>query len=208
MIPFATKPSLNECGRALCAAAFRSKTFVSQRGKIAHDDIRNQAEATEPWILKKGRVRNYVGKIFKEPRIHLREGGAPSVDMVTSPTFVFEEPCLPSLLLATTILTACADYWNGLLPEIDRFRFSHLRPLGEYDLAWIAILTNRTSAFRLNETAYSFTHFLMKVASLVGIYIHTRSPLSPPDEWNIFGAGRNLLARAIDWTLSGIYLRR
>ena len=193
MIPFATNPSLNEWERALCAAAFRSKTFVSQRDKIANEDLRNQHGITEPWNLKKGRTKNYLERIFEEPRIHLWDGGVPSIDMVMSPTFVFEEPCVPSLLLATTVLTACSAYWNGLLPQIDRFKFSNLRPLNEYDLAWIAVMMNRTSAFNFYGTTYSFIPFLMKVASLVGIYIHSASPLLPPDSWHIFGVGRQFI---------------
>ena len=195
MIPFATNPSLNEWERALCAAAFRSKTFVSQRGKIENGDLRNQPEVTEPWNLKKGRTKNYTVEIFNEPRVHLWGGEAPSIDMVMSTAFVFDEPCLPSLILTTTVLTACADYWNGLLPEIDRFRYPKLRPLNEYDLARIAILMNRTSAFRFYGVIYSFVPFLMKVASLVGIYIHARSPLPPPDDWHIFGAGRPFIGQ-------------
>ena len=61
MIPF-TKKTLSEWESALCAAVFRSETFVSQRGKIANEDLRNQPGVTEPWNLKKGRTRNDVGK--------------------------------------------------------------------------------------------------------------------------------------------------
>ena len=110
-----------------------------------------------------------------------------------SPTFVFEEPCVPSLILETAALTACADYWGGLLPEIHRFRFPNLRPLGEYDLACIAVLMNRTSAFKFYDATYSSVPFSMKIASLVGIYVRSESPLLHPDPWRIFGVGRQFV---------------
>ena len=161
--------------------------------KSPKTDLLDQPDVTAPWNLRKGRTRNYAGKIFDEPRIALWEGNTPSIDMIMSPEFVFEEPCLPSVLIATTLLWGRADYWGGLLPQIDRLEYSHFRPLNEYDLARIAILMNRTSAFRLYETTYSFLPFIMKVASLVGIQISARSPISPPDAWHISSVGRQFI---------------
>ena len=84
--------------------------------------------------------------------------------MIMSPEFVIEEPCLPSILVDTTLLWGCADYWSGMLLKIDRLKYSHIRPLGEYDMARIANSMNRTSVFRINETTYSSLPFIMKLS--------------------------------------------
>ena len=149
MIPIAGDPPLNERGRALCAAIRRSRAFVSGRDKIAQGGLKTQREVISPWNLRKGRTRNYVSKIFEEPRVMIHEGQAPSIDMVMSPAFVFEEPCLPSIVIAPTLLWGFGDYWNGLLPDVDRLKHSHVRPLEEHDISRIAILMNRPSAFLL-----------------------------------------------------------
>lgn len=62
-------------GRALCAAAFRSKTFVSHRDKLAQEDLREQPGATETWSLRKGRARNDAEKIFRDPLKRTKEMG-------------------------------------------------------------------------------------------------------------------------------------
>ena len=193
MIPFSKDPSLNEWERALCAAIHRSRTFVSNRDRLAQEELKDQREADFPWNLRKGRTRNYVTKIFEEERVEIHSNHAPTIDIITTPDFVFEEPCLPSIIVATTLLWSCADYWNGLLPEIDRLKHTHFRPLNEYDLAWVAVLMNRTSAFTLGGITYSLLPFMMKVASLAGIQISARAPISTPDEWHISGVGRQFI---------------
>ena len=98
-------PSLNEWGRALCAAAFRTKTFVSQRDKLARKDLLEQPDVTDPWHLRKGRTRKYAEKIPHGPRIQIWEGNIPSFDRYdNSPpqAFVYEEPRLHSALLSTS----------------------------------------------------------------------------------------------------------
>ena len=128
MIPFARGPSLNGWGRALCVADFRSKAFAPQRGKIARKNLLGQPDTPVPWNLRKGRTRNYAGEIAREPMIQLGADILPSIDMITSPTFVFEGACLPSVLLATTLLTGCAEYRGGLLPQIERLRHHTYAP--------------------------------------------------------------------------------
>ena len=164
MISFARGPSLNEWVRARGVAAFRPKTFVSERDMMAKKGLLEQPDETEPWRIRKERTRSYVWKISHGPRIKIGDGCIHPIDMITPAELALEDPCLPSALLATTLRSGCADYWGGQQRQIERLRYSHLRPLSEYGVARISILTNRTSAFKLFETTYPIRPILTKLS--------------------------------------------
>ena len=209
MLPFAIDLSLNEWGRALCAADFRPKTFVSEGDNLAQKDLLGQPDVTAPRNLRKGRTRNYAEEICQEPRIQIGAGDIHSTDRVMSPTFVYEERCLHSALLATTALAGCADYWVGLIPPIERFEFPRFRPLGEYGMELVAILMYRTSSSGLFGATYSLRPRLVKFASLVGIQIGARGH---PSRLRETGASQGMGANSPTLTTSlrpfGLYYRR
>ena len=185
MLPFAIDLSLNEWGRALCAADFRPKTFVSERDNLAQKDLLDQADVTAPRNIRNGRTRNYAEDICQEPRIQIGACDIHSTVRIMPPTFVYEELCLHAALLSTTALAGCADYWVGLIPPIERFEFPRFRPLGEYGMEMVAILMYRTSSSRLFDATYSLRPRIVKFASLVCMQIGARPPLSPPGDWRV-----------------------
>ena len=103
MIPCAMGPCLNEWERALCAAAVRPKTFVSERDMPAQKDLLEHPDVTRPRDQRKGRTRNYAGEIFQGPRRKIGGCDKHSIDMITPPPpeFFFEGPCLHSAIPAT-----------------------------------------------------------------------------------------------------------
>ena len=124
------------------------------------------------------------------------------------PEFVYPDPCLLEALLEYILLSGCDEYRGGLIPHIARLRYSLIRPLNEYDVARPAILTNRTSAFKLFGATYSFLPFLTKLPHRM--YTNWRSITIPHiRKTGAFrGSGVNLSALSTSWGSFGVYLRR
>ena len=140
-------------------------------------------------------MRNFLNGPIRPPSVKLGIS-TPFRDDAFCVTFVSEEPCPRSLLLATVLLrlTRNAD-WNFLLPSLPDARALTSRRLTHRDSACLALLMNHTFAGMVEGIPYSFISFLRRVAEKAGIRVTAPLATSHPKDWCVTFADSPFIPR-------------